>query len=83
MKKEYDLKSLKKRPGKAKTDPEAAKVPVSIRIDGVVLAQLRTEARRLGIPYQTFVGSILYRYANQDLIDPKAADLRVLFKHAS
>ena len=34
MKKEYDLKHLRKRPGKAKTDPGAAKVPVSIRLDG-------------------------------------------------
>jgi len=56
---------------------------VSIRLDGAVLAQLRTEARRLGIPYQTFVGSILYRYVHRELIDPKAANLRDLLKRAS
>lgn len=83
MKKEYDLKNLRKRPGKPKTDPGATKVPVSIRLDGAVLAQLRTEARRLGIGYQTFVGSILHRYANRELIDPKAADLRALLRRAS
>lgn len=83
MKKEYDLKKLRKRPGKAKTDPGAAKVPVSIRLDGAVLAQLRTEARRLGIPYQTFVGSILHRYVHRELIDPKSANLRDLLKRAS
>lgn len=27
MKKEYDLSKLKKRPGKVKSDPEAAKTP--------------------------------------------------------
>ncbi len=83
LKKHYDLKNLKKRPGKPRTDPAAAKVPVSIRLDGAVLAQLRTEALRLGIGYQTFVSSILHRYANGELIDPKAADLRALLKRAS
>jgi predicted DNA binding CopG/RHH family protein len=62
MKKEYDLRKLKRRSGAAKSDREAAKVPVSIRLDGSVLAALRTEAERLGIPYQTLVGSILHRY---------------------
>ncbi len=83
MKKEYDLRTLRKRPGKPRTDPTAAKVPVSIRLDGAVLAQLRTEARRLGIGYQTYVGSILHRYVNRELIDPKAADLRELLRRAS
>jgi predicted DNA binding CopG/RHH family protein len=83
MKKEYDLKTLKKRPGRVKTDPGAAKVPVSIRLDGAVLAQLRTEAQRLGIAYQTFVGSILHRYVCGALIDPKSANLSDLLKRAS
>lgn len=83
MKKEYDLKKLKKRPGRVKTDSRAAKVPVSIRLDGVVLAQLRTEAVRLGIAYQTFVRSILHRYVRGELIDPKAANLNDLLKRAS
>ena len=83
MKKEYDLKKLRKRPGKARIDRRAANVPVSIRLDGAVLAELRTEARRLGIPYQTFVGSILHRYVNQELIDPKSANLSDLLKRAS
>ena len=83
MKKEYDLKKLRRRPGRVKTDRSAAKVPVSIRLDGAVLAALRTEARRLGIPYQTFVSSILHRYVHRQLIDPKSADLDSLFQHAS
>lgn len=83
MKKEYDLSKLKKRPGKVKVDPEAAKTPISIRLDGSVLADLRTEAERLGIPYQTFIGSILYRYVNQDLVDRKAINLEQLLKKVS
>jgi predicted DNA binding CopG/RHH family protein len=77
------LKKLRKRAGKLKVDPTAAKVPVSIRLDGAVLAELRTEARRLGIPYQTFVGSILHRDVHRQLVDPKAADLKALLKRAS
>lgn len=38
MKKEYDLKKLKKRPGNAKVDSAAAKIPISIRLDGAELA---------------------------------------------
>jgi hypothetical protein len=39
-----------------KSDPERAKIPISIRLDGSVLATLKTEAERLGIPYQTYIG---------------------------
>jgi len=83
MKKEYNLRKLRKRRGRVKVDSGAVKVPVSIRLDGAVLAELRTEAQRLGIPYQTFVGSILHRYVNQELIDPKSANLRGLLTRAS
>ena len=75
MKKEYDLKKLKRRPGTPKSDPEAAKIPISIRLDGSVLAVLKTEADRLGIPYQTYIGSVLYRFAQGELIDRKTVDL--------
>jgi predicted DNA binding CopG/RHH family protein len=72
MKKEYDLKKLKKRPGKVKTDVEAAKVPISIRLDGSDLAALKAEAQRLGIPYQTLVGSVLHRFVQGELLDRKS-----------
>ena len=83
MKKEYDFKKLRKRPGRVQTYPSAAKVPVSIRLDGVVLAELRSEAHRLGIAYQTFVGSILHRFVRGELVDPKSANLNDLLKRAS
>ena len=75
MKKEYNLKKLKKRPGRVKTDKEAAKLPVSLRLDGSVLAAIKTEAVRLGIPYQTLIGSILHRYATNELLDRRNLDL--------
>jgi predicted DNA binding CopG/RHH family protein len=78
MKKEYDLNKLKKRPGKVKTDPEASKIAISIRLDGSVLSDLRSEAERLGIPYQTFIGSILHRYVCGELLDRKEINLKRL-----
>jgi len=80
MKKEYDLKKMKKRPGLVKVIPEAAKVPISIRLDGAELAELRTEAERFGIPYQTFIGSILHRYIAGELVDRSSPDLKKLLK---
>ena len=71
MKKEYNLKSLKRRPGTVKIDLEAAKVPTSIRLDGSVVAALKTESQRLNIPYQTLIGSILFQYVNGELVDKK------------
>lgn len=80
MKKEYDLKKLKKRPGPVKVIDEAAKVPISIRLDGAELAEIRTEAERFGIPYQTFIGSILHRYVAGELVDRTSPDLQKLIK---
>jgi len=83
MKKEYDLKKLKKRPGKVKVDAEVAKIPISIRLDGSDLAILKTEAARLGIPYQTFVCSVLHRYSQGELVDRTSPDLQKLLKSVS
>lgn len=83
MKKEYDLSKLKKRPGKVKVSSEAAKVPISIRLDGSDLAKLKTEAERQGIPYQTLISSILHRFINGDLLDKKIADLIKKVQEAS
>lgn len=75
MKKEYDLKKLKKRFKKVQSDPKALKIPISLRIDGSVLVDLKTEAHRLGTPYQTLIGSILHRYINGELIDRKSKEI--------
>lgn len=83
MRKEYDFKKLKKRPGPVKIIPEAAKIAISMRIDGGELAELRTEAKRLGIPYQTFIGSILHRFVTGELVDRNSPDLRKLLADVS
>lgn len=75
MKKEYDFKKMKKRPRRVKIDKDAVKVPVSLRLDGSVLAAIKTEADRLGIPYQTLIGSILHRYASNELLDRRALEV--------
>ena len=80
MKKEYNLKKLKKRPGPVRVIPDAAKVAISIRFDGGELAELRTEAQRLGLPYQTLIGSILHRYVAGELVDRASPDLKKLLK---
>ena len=83
MKKEYDLKKLKKRPGTVKVSADAAKIPISIRLDGGELAELRTEAERLGIPYQTLIGSVLHRYVAGELVDRASPELKKLLKDVS
>ncbi|HMN69516.1 MAG TPA: CopG family antitoxin [Bdellovibrionales bacterium] len=69
MKKEYDLRSMKRRPGKTKTYPEAAKIAINIRLDAILVSDLKDEAERMGIPYQTLINSILHRFATGQLVD--------------
>jgi predicted DNA binding CopG/RHH family protein len=69
MKKEYDLKSMKRRPGKTKVYPEAAKVAINIRLDAVLVSDLKNEAERLGIPYQTLINSVLHRFATGQFVE--------------
>ena len=83
MKKEYNIGKLRKRPGKVKIDPDSAKTPISIRLDGAVLADLRSEAERLGIPHQTLISSVLHQYVKGEFIDPKAIDLGRIVAKAS
>lgn len=80
MKKEYNLKKMKKRPGKVKSDPSATKTAISLRVDSNVLIDLKNEAYRQGLPYQTFISSILYKFVNGELVDKRLADLLKKFK---
>ena len=73
MKKEFDFSKMKQRPN-PKYDPNAAKMAISLRLDGSIIADLKTEAYRLGIPYQTLIGSILHRYVTGDLVDKKPGE---------
>lgn len=69
MKKDYDLKSLRKRPGPVKVYPAATKVALSIRLDASVLSALEQEAARLAFPCQTLINSILHRFVTGQLVD--------------
>ncbi|MCO5113700.1 MAG: BrnA antitoxin family protein [Bdellovibrionaceae bacterium] len=71
MKKKYNFSGATKRTSRVKRQisEDTVKVPTSIRLDGSLLAWYKTEAERLGIPYQTLIGSILHRYAQSELID--------------
>lgn len=73
MEKEYDLNQLKIRKG-SKSDSKASKTPISLRIDGGILALLKTEAHKRGLPYQTLISSILHQYANGELIESHLLD---------
>ena len=54
--KEFNFKSAKRR---ARLPPEGTKVAVTVRLDHPVLLWLRSEAEAKGIPYQTFMNSLL------------------------
>jgi predicted DNA binding CopG/RHH family protein len=71
MKKNYDLKILKKRPGKVKVDPEASRIMISLKVDASNLADIKSEAERLGMPYQTLMNSIIHRYVHGELVDKR------------
>ena len=75
MKDDYKLKDLKRRAGKVKVEPEANKMPISIRFDTSDLSLIRDEADRLGIPYQTLISSIIHRFVTGELVDKKAISL--------
>ena len=70
MKKEYDLLKLKKR-NHVKVDPSSEKIPLSIRLEGDIVAWFKSEAEKLGIPYQTLIGSTLHRFATGQLVEQK------------
>lgn len=80
MKREYDFKKMKKRPGEVKVYPEAAKTAISLRLDSAVLVELKTEARRMGIPYQTFISSVLHRFVTGEIVDKKTIEMAKFIK---
>jgi len=47
-----------------------------IKIDANDLLDIKTESERLGIPYQTLIGSILHRYVTDELVDKR--ELKIL-----
>ncbi|AFY01998.1 hypothetical protein [Bdellovibrio bacteriovorus] len=83
MKKEYDLKNLKQKKSRTVSKDEVGKTLISMRINTNDLVDLKTEADRLGIPYQTLMGSILHRYITGELLDKKGAEILKMIKDVS
>jgi uncharacterized protein (DUF4415 family) len=54
MRKEYDFKKLKLKPGgSART--KNLKIAIHVRLDTDIVAWLREESEKAGLPYQTFL----------------------------
>lgn len=42
---------------------------VTMRLEGNDLSNLKEEAKKQGLPYQSLIGSILHKYLNGTLVD--------------
>ncbi len=73
MKDHYDFKKLKRRPVNPNAPLADTKTPISIRIDTMDLVELKTEAYEMGVPYQTWICSILHRYAMGESVQIRKA----------
>jgi predicted DNA binding CopG/RHH family protein len=72
----YDLKKLREREGKVKVDPEASRTAISIKLSSIDLGDIKVEAERRGVPYQTLINSILHMYISGELVDRKEIELQ-------
>ena len=55
---------------------------ITLRLNNQTLESIKRKAQEEGLPYQTFISSILYKYANDRLMDEKhiLKSLRLLNK---
>lgn len=44
---------------------------ITLRLNNQTLESIKRKAQEEGLPYQTFISSILYKYANDKLMDEK------------
>jgi predicted DNA binding CopG/RHH family protein len=58
---------------------------VNLRLNPEDVEKIRVKAKREGIPYQTLIGSVLHKYATDQLLDEKAIEavVRKLGKKAA
>lgn len=58
---------------------------VNLRLNHEDVERIRVKAEREGIPYQTLIGSVLHKYATDQLLDEKAIEavVRKLGKRAA
>ena len=69
---------MKERP--AKVDTEADRIQISIKMDANDLGALKTEAARMGLPYQTLLNSVIHRFVQGEFIDRKELELQSRYK---
>jgi len=74
LKKEYDLKTLKTRNEPLKVNDSLGDIMVSVSLDTKLIISLKEEAFRLGIGYQSLIGSILHRYVTKELVDKEVLE---------
>lgn len=58
MKKEYNLKKMKRRPSKSSKE---IKVIKTIRLDVEIFEWLQEKAKKEGLPYQTYLNQLLHK----------------------
>lgn len=58
---------------------------VNLRLNSEDVEKIRRKAKREGIPYQTLIGSVLHKYATDQLLDEQAVEaiVRKLGKKAA
>ena len=74
MKEEYDLKSMKQRP-KREADPEALKLSVHLRLDAIIVSDIKEKAEKMGLPYQTLINSVLKQYLNGEFVSRETVSM--------
>lgn len=74
MKDEYDLKSMKQRP-KREADPEALKMSVHLRLDAIIVSDIKEKAEKMGLPYQTLINSVLKQYLNGEFVSKETVSI--------
>jgi uncharacterized protein (DUF4415 family) len=83
MKKEYDLKKLKKVGKGPVADPKSTKIQTSIRLDADIMIWAQTEAKELGLGYQTFINMKLREMMEKpSVLERLEAIERKVFKKA-
>lgn len=45
---------------------------ITLRLSNQIIEKIKQKAGEEGLPYQTLISSILYKYANDQLVDEKA-----------
>ena len=74
MENEYDLKSMKQRP-KREADPEALKMSIHLRLDAIIVSDIKEKDEKMGLPYQTLINSVLKQYLNGELVSKETISI--------